>query len=94
MLVIDATELGDLLPGSSELDPAELMVSAERIRALQACISHALSALESEVLRLYVEGRSYVEIAALLDSHTKAVDNALQRIKRKIEQSMRMDETV
>jgi RNA polymerase sporulation-specific sigma factor len=90
----DHRELGDLLPGTSDLDPAELMVSAERIRALQACISRALSALESEVLRLYVEGRSYVEIAQLLDSHTKAVDNALQRIKRKIEHSMRLDDAV
>ena len=90
----DSRELGDLLPTLHESDPAELMISAERIRALQNCISSALSELESEVLRLYVEGRSYLEIAELLHSHTKAVDNALQRVKRKIELSMRLGDPV
>jgi RNA polymerase sporulation-specific sigma factor len=85
----DTRELGDLIPCLAESDPAELMVSAERIRALQECINSTLSHLESEVLRLYVSGKSYVEIADVLDSHTKAVDNALQRVKRKLEQSMR-----
>ena len=48
-----------------------------------------LSDLETEVLRLYVDGKSYQEIALLLQRHVKSVDNALQRIKRKLEGHLR-----
>lgn len=77
--------LADLLPGQAVDDPADLIISADRIRSLQAHIDQVLSDLEVEVLRLYVEGRSYQEIAALLERQTKAVDNALQRVKRKLD---------
>ncbi len=77
--------LADVLPTSSVSDPADLVISAERIRALQAHFDEVLSDLETEVLRLYVEGKSYQEIAERLQRHVKSIDNALQRIKRKLE---------
>ena len=80
--------LGDVLPAGS-CDPADLVISAERIRALQVHVDAALSDLEAEVLRLYVDGKSYQEIADLLQRHVKSIDNALQRIKRKLDGHLR-----
>ena len=77
--------LGDVLPTVAISDPADLVISAERIRALQAHFDEVLSDLETEVLRLYVEGKSYQEIAERLSRHVKSIDNALQRIKKKLE---------
>ena len=81
--------LADVLPTVSVSDPADLVISAERIRALQEHFDEVLSELETEVLRLYVEGKSYQEIAELLQRHVKSIDNALQRIKRKLECHLR-----
>ncbi len=81
--------LADVLPASPQSDPAERVTSAERVRELQAYVDDALSDLEVEVLRMYVDGRSYVEIADVLRRRTKSVDNALQRIKRKIDGHLR-----
>jgi RNA polymerase sporulation-specific sigma factor len=69
----------------ADIDPAELLVTAERYRDLRQRLLEVLSAFEVDVLRLYAEGRSYQEIGERLDRHVKAVDNALQRIKRKVE---------
>ena len=77
--------LADVLPATSMSDPADLVVSAERIRALQDHFDEALSDLEAEVLALYVDGKSYQEIAEMLQRHVKSIDNALQRIKRKLD---------
>jgi RNA polymerase sporulation-specific sigma factor len=77
--------LGDVIPTVAISDPADLVISAERIRALQSHFDEVLSDLETEVLRLYVEGKSYQEIAERLQRHVKSIDNALQRIKRKLE---------
>jgi RNA polymerase sporulation-specific sigma factor len=81
--------LGDVIPTVAISDPADLVISAERIRALQAHFDEVLSDLETEVLRLYVEGKSYQEIAERLQRHVKSIDNALQRIKRKLEGHLR-----
>jgi RNA polymerase sporulation-specific sigma factor len=81
--------LADVLPASPHDDPAELVTSVERVRELQAYVDSALSDLEVDVLRMYVEGRSYAEIADVLSRQTKSVDNALQRIKRKIDGHLR-----
>jgi RNA polymerase sporulation-specific sigma factor len=81
--------LGDVIPTTAISDPADLVISAERIRALQAHFDEVLSDLETEVLRLYVEGKSYQEIAERLQRHVKSIDNALQRIKRKLEGHLR-----
>ena len=66
-------------------DPADGVIAADRFGAMQQRLSEVLSRFEVEVLVLYVDGCSYQEIGARLDRHTKAVDNALQRIKRKLE---------
>jgi RNA polymerase sporulation-specific sigma factor len=81
--------LGEMLPTSAVCDPADLVISAERIRALQAHFDAVLSDLEAEVLRLYVDGKSYQEIAEVLQRHVKSIDNALQRIKRKLDMHLR-----
>ena len=77
--------LGDLLPAAQSADPAATVVSADEMRALQRHFDEVLSDLEQQVLRHHMDGRSYDEIAAVLQRHVKAVDNALQRIKRKIQ---------
>ena len=65
-------------------DPAELVISAEEIETLRTSMSRNLSELEGDVLALYMEGKSYDEIAGALGNHVKSIDNALQRIKRKL----------
>jgi RNA polymerase sporulation-specific sigma factor len=76
--------LDEIIPGPSVNDPAVQVVSSEELQALVACLSTALSDLESRVLALYLDGRSYEEIGGRLDCDTKTVDNALQRVKRKV----------
>ena len=66
-------------------DPAEELVSSERLADIQASLSGVLSELEVDVLRLYIDGRTYQEISEQLGRQVKAVDNALQRIKKKME---------
>lgn len=80
-------------PGSQDaVDPADLVVSIEEALSIKDNFGKTLSRFEAEVLRLYVEGRSYREIACDLDRHVKSIDNALQRIKRKVEQHLRYRE--
>ena len=76
--------LGDALPGPSVDDPSVCVISTEELQSLLGCLSTALSGLESQVLTCYLEGRSYEEIGELLDCDPKTVDNALQRVKRKV----------
>ena len=76
--------LDELLAGPSAHDPVNQVISSEELRALVACLSTALSDLESRVLALYLDGRSYEEIGERIGCDTKTVDNALQRVKRKV----------
>ncbi len=76
--------LEEMLPGSTVHDPANQVISSEELRALVDCLSSTLSELEARVLALYLDGRSYEEIGGLVDCETKTVDNALQRVKRKV----------
>ncbi len=75
----------ELLDDHHAPDPADEVVSWEGMAAMRASMSEMLSTLEVDVLRLYLEGRSYQEIGVLLGRHVKSIDNALQRIKRKLE---------
>jgi RNA polymerase sporulation-specific sigma factor len=75
-------------------DPAEALLSRERMEALRQAVADALSRLEVDVLRLYVEGKSYQEIGERLGRHVKSIDNALQRIKRKLDQHLTDDRPV
>jgi RNA polymerase sporulation-specific sigma factor len=76
--------LEDVIPGPSVHDPVNQVISSEELQALVGCLSTALSDLEARVLALYLDGRSYEEIAGLIDCDAKTVDNALQRVKRKV----------
>ena len=71
-----------------DADPLESLVADDAIRTLMGLVDEVLSSLEARVLRLYVDGRSYQEIADLLGRGTKSIDNALQRIKRKLEAAL------
>ncbi len=76
--------LGDALPASHVHEPAVKVVSTEELQALVGCLSSSLSPLEADALRLYLEGSSYDQMADELGCDTKTIDNALQRVKRKI----------
>jgi RNA polymerase sporulation-specific sigma factor len=66
-------------------DPADEVVSKERMDGMRTSMAEMLSGLEVDVLKLYVEGKSYQEIGDQLGRHVKSIDNALQRIKRKVD---------
>jgi RNA polymerase sporulation-specific sigma factor len=77
--------LADILPGPSVHDPVSQVISTEEIESLKRCLTEALSELEGKVLRHYLRGSSYESIAGALGCDCKTVDNALQRIKRKVD---------
>jgi RNA polymerase sporulation-specific sigma factor len=76
--------LGDALPGPSVDEPSLCVISTEELQSLVFCLGTGLSKLEADALRLYLEGSSYEEMAVELSVDTKTIDNALQRVKRKI----------
>jgi RNA polymerase sporulation-specific sigma factor len=80
--------IGDSLAVETAADPLEMLVEDDDLRQLQHAFDEVLSGLETEVLQLYVEGRSYQEIAQRLGRRVKSIDNALQRIKRKLERHL------
>lgn len=75
----------DIISGSKIADPEELIVSKEEFNNIEEKMGEILSALEWKVLMFYLEGKSYQEIAEDLKRHVKSIDNALQRVKRKVE---------
>ncbi len=75
----------DVLKGSKLTNPEELFLSQEAYQMIENQIMEMLSELELRVLMEYLDGKSYKEIAGQLDRHVKSVDNALQRVKRKLE---------
>jgi RNA polymerase sporulation-specific sigma factor len=81
--------LQDVLESSQAPDPAELVISHDELRSMKLAFSEILSDFEAEVLHMYVEGKSYQEIGERLDRHVKSIDNAIQRIKRKVELHLR-----
>ena len=86
--------LGDALPGSHVNDPAVVVISTDELKSLVFCLGSGLSPLEADALRMYLEGSSYEEMAEILECDTKAIDNALQRVKRKIVQHQRSREVL
>lgn len=75
----------DVICSTRVSDPEELMINKEEFSGLEDKMMELLSDLERRVLTLYLDGRSYQEIAVDLDRHVKSIDNALQRVKRKLE---------
>ncbi len=80
----DRTLLDVIVEGRMS-DPEELIINMENIGNIRSKINEVLSGLEQEVLNAYLDGKSYQEIAAALGRHVKSIDNALQRVKRKLE---------
>ncbi len=78
----------DVLSGAKITDPEELVISREEVISIQNEIGEVLSELEMEVLMSYLDGKSYQEIACDLERHAKSIDNALQRVKRKLEKCL------
>lgn len=83
--------LADILTAKEICDPAEIVISEWEARNIREGFTSALSTFETAVLRLYMDGKSYKEIADTLQRHVKSVDNALQRVKRKIEEQVRQN---
>ncbi|MCM3757793.1 MULTISPECIES: RNA polymerase sporulation sigma factor SigH [Sporosarcina] len=83
--------LMDVLTGSVNDDPEDLMIYKENFVQMEVEMNKVLSSLEKEVLGLYLDGQSYQEISEELNRQVKSVDNALQRIKRKLERYMQVD---
>lgn len=78
----------DILSSLKVSDPEEQIISKEEMNHIEAEIGEVLSDLEMEVLMSYLDGKSYQEIACDLDRHAKSIDNALQRVKRKLEKCL------
>lgn len=78
------TTMEEILPGPAAFDPVNQAISSEELSCLVSCLQGTLSEMEASVLGYYLEDRSYEDVAQLLDCDTKTVDNALQRVKRKI----------
>ncbi len=75
----------DVICGTKVTDPEELFINREEFDDIEGKMSEILSELERQVLMLYLDGRSYQQIAVELKRHVKSIDNALQRVKRKLE---------
>lgn len=80
-----ARTLMDVLSGAKMTNPEELIINREEFDHMEEKMTELLSDLERKVLLLYLEGRSYQEISEELNRHVKSIDNALQRVKRKLE---------
>ena len=76
--------VGDAIPGPGVDDPVVCVISTEELQSLVFCLGTGLSKLESDAIRLYLEGLSYEQMAEELGCDTKTIDNALQRVKRKV----------
>ncbi|MDP8960246.1 MAG: RNA polymerase sporulation sigma factor SigH [Actinomycetota bacterium] len=80
--------VGEAFVAGPDSDPLDLLVASDELGQLNEAFSQLFSGLEGDVVKLFVEGRSYQEIAGVLGRHVKSVDNALQRVKRKLEQHL------
>ena len=77
--------LEDVIETPQVADPAELVISQDELQSMKIAFAEILSDFEAEVLHMYVEGKSYQEISGHLHRHVKSIDNAIQRIRRKVE---------
>lgn len=82
--------LVDIIGGEKMLNPEEIVIDQEDLSTIESKIGEMLSDLERKVLGLYLQGKSYVEIGKMLNRHVKSIDNALQRIKGKLEKYLIM----
>jgi len=84
--------LFDVIEEVTAVDPQESLINREKFGDMEIKLSSVLSSLEKHVLHLYLDGCTYQEISEKLNRHVKSIDNALQRVKRKLEQVMEANE--
>ncbi|MGX1195530.1 RNA polymerase sporulation-specific sigma factor [Metabacillus sp. SLBN-84] len=84
--------LMDVISGAKVMDPEELIINQEEFDDIETKMGELLSDLERKVLVLYLDGKSYQEISEELNRHVKSIDNALQRVKRKLERYLELRE--
>lgn len=84
--------LMDVISGARVTDPEELIINQEEFDDIEVKMAELLSDLERKVLALYLDGQSYQEISEELNRHVKSIDNALQRVKRKLERYLELRE--
>ena len=82
----------DIMPGAKHMDPQDLMISREKLDEIEKRIEELLSDLELKVLMYYIDGLSYQEMSEDLGRHVKSIDNALQRVKRKLDRYLEYKE--
>ena len=83
----------DVITEARISNPEELVINQEKLGNIHNRMHEVLSGLEQQVLNAYLDGKSYQEIAEMLGRHVKSIDNALQRVKRKLEKSLGVDES-
>jgi RNA polymerase sporulation-specific sigma factor len=86
--------LMDMISGEKITNPEALIINQEKADDIELKIAELLSGLERRVLTLYMDGQSYVEISEELNTHVKSIDNALQRVKRKLEQHLEIRKAI
>nr|WP_232713567.1 RNA polymerase sporulation sigma factor SigH [Bacillus xiapuensis] len=84
--------LMDVITGAKVMNPEELIINREQFNSIEDKMNELLSDLERKVLALYLDGQSYQEISEELNRHVKSIDNALQRVKRKLERYLEFRE--
>ena len=78
----------EMLSLRTSLNPEEIMIDRENLKITEQKIRKSLSKFELEVMELYINGKSYTEIAQQLEKEPKSIDNAIQRIKKKIQKNL------
>lgn len=84
--------LMDVITSTRKTDPEKLLINREAFSDIEHKMTEVLSDLERQVLMHYLDGRSYQEISNDLNRHVKSIDNALQRVKRKLERYLELRE--
>ena len=82
----------DIIESPVTDDPQHILINQEDYSHLESKMTEVLSELEQQVLERYLAGQSYFEISEQLNRHVKSIDNALQRVKRKLERHLEFDE--
>lgn len=86
--------LMDMISGGKITNPEALIINQEVTDDIELKMEQLLSGLERRVLTLYMDGQSYLEISEELNTHVKSIDNALQRVKRKLERYLKIREAI
>ena len=80
----------EVIPEQKQVDPATILIGIEETKEIELKLAEDLSSLESRVLALYLDGQTYLEMSQELNVQLKSIDNALQRIKRKLERYLEL----